>query len=888
MALTPGYPTDMKPKGLAKTLLGTSALTAVIVSFAPSSALAASDTWDNGGGDNLWQTGTNWVTNAFPGTAGAVFTSTDDATFSTTGAGGTIDLGGTINIRSLIFGVSGGDAASFAIADATDTLNFTSAGGITINSGVTTAQTIGASGTTINLSNIAAAATTFTNNGTGLLTIAGNIAANVASGNGVLTVAGTGNTTITGTITKPGAGENALKKIGSGTLTLTNGSVWSGTGAVQTAFSGPFTVQEGTLLLNGGTHSVTGEAVIGGVVTHGGAGQNAKIQVDAGSLAISSWLSIGRGNGVGGVSSDLVLNNAATVTAANLSAGFNAGNALNQPKGTVVLNGTSSLSVNSGGAFQFSESPGANFTMTLNGTSSVTINGSGSATNRYIGNTGATGAVTLNSGTTFTNTGGIFNVGYQSGVGTLNINGGTFTSGGELRVSATNVNSATAGTGTVNMTGGTATVASLTLSRGNDNTFLGTGTFNLSGGSFTSTGATTVGSRSGTAAINMTGGTFTTGSLSIASSNAAADKAVGTVTVGAGSTLTSINDAIVGLGGTGASGASGKLIINGGTVNVGTTAEKWLKVSAFDTVAGQIDINSGTLNLNSGTDIRFNTNGSTGTSVINQNGGNVVSYVDNGITLGGATVLDFNQAGSTGNNTYNLNGGTLAISQVTSSVNNGTRTFNFNGGTLKVASNSNAVNFFNLGTGGTTRANVRNGGAIIDTNNVSVTIAQALEHSNIGGDNAIDGGLTKNGGGNLTLTNAANTYTGNTLVNDGGLATDATGKLGLGNVTLANSGILTLGNSNSIADTATLFFGANTFITLSDGINETVFGVVQTEDSQSIGAGTYTAAQLNAFFGVVDVFNEENTGTLTVVPEPSAALLGGLGVLGLLRRRRKA
>ena len=41
--------------------------------------------------------------------------------------------------------------------------------------------------------------------------------------------------------------------------------------------------------------------------------------------------------------------------------------------------------------------------------------------------------------------------------------------------------------------------------------------------------------------------------------------------------------------------------------------------------------------------------------------------------------------------------------------------------------------------------NVRNGGAIIDSNGHNISVKSALTHSNIGGDNAADGGLTKNG-----------------------------------------------------------------------------------------------------------------------------------------------
>jgi MYXO-CTERM domain-containing protein len=839
----------MKPKGLAKTLLGTSALTmAIVVSFVAPTASAASDTWDNGGGDNLWQTGTNWATDAFPGTVGNVFTSTDVATFSTTGAGGTIDLGGTLNLFNLTFGVSGGDAASFAIGDANDTLNFTTAGGITINSGVTTAQTIGASGTTINLSTAAAASTTFTNNGTGLLTIAGNIAAQNASGAGVLTVAGTGNTSITGTITEPGVGNNALLKTGSGTLTLSNGSAWSGAGAIgripATAAGFPMVVREGTLLLNGGTHSVTGEAVIGGVVADGGAGQNAKIQVDAGSLAISSWLSIGRGNGVGGVSSDLVLNNAATVTAGDMSAGFNGGNAANLPKGTITLNGTSSLSVNN--TVNFAESAGSNFTMNINDTASF--------------------AQTANAQQT--------RVGMANGaVGVINVNGG-----------------------------------SASFQR----------------------------------------------------------------------------DLVLGYAGTG----SGKLVLNSGTVNVATATERWLIIGQQNTSSGELTVNGGNLNLNTNTDIRFNTSAAAaGTSVVNLNGGSISGFTgnNNGI-LSANSVVDLNQASTGGaiNNTFNLNGGTLAIGQVLTTQNSGTVAFNFNGGTLKAAAATTA--FFDLG-GASQRANVRNGGAIIDTNGVNVTIGQALLHSNIGGDNAIDGGLTKNSAGTLTLS-GANTYTGATLINAGTLALASTGSLtstqitaasgstfdvsavsgysvGSG-VTLTNNGTVngsftvaaggTVNGSGTFSNAVTvngnlnpgnspgsqtfasgLTLGAASVTTMEiaglggvagtdfDFINVT--GGTMTNDGSltivdfggydiSAQTGTYNLFDFVANTGDFDVVTvdgtsltynvgtddwsatagdatynfAEGTGVLsvTVVPEPTAALLGGLGMLGLLRRRRVA
>lgn len=120
-----------------------------------------------------------------------------------------------------------------------------------------------------------------------------------------------------------------------------------------------------------------------------------------------------------------------------------------------------------------------------------------------------------------------------------------------------------------------------------------------------------------------------------------------------------------------------------------------------------------------------------------------------------------------GSGTVNLNGGvftTWLISRPTTTPGTSAHIFNFNGGTL-VAGGSNP-NF--LSNNVLTRANVRDGGAFIDTAGNDITIAQPLQHSNLGGDAATDGGLTKLGLGTLTLT-GANDYTGDTTVSAGTL-----------------------------------------------------------------------------------------------------------------------
>jgi fibronectin-binding autotransporter adhesin len=399
------------------------------------------------------------------------------------------------------------------------------------------------------------------------------------------------------------------------------------------------------------------------------------------------------------------------------------------------------------------------------------------------------------------------------------------------------------GDGVINLDNGTINTS---VAWFGDNNAGSTGTLNMSGGTLTSTGDLQFGRGGGTGVLAMTGGTISVGGEMQISRDGPA------TATQSGGTVSSSSFFVIGRSGT------GTYNLSGGTVNASTT-------SGF-TVMGSFAGANGTLNV-SGTGT-FNSPtggmviGESGTGTLTVSGGGVVNIGTQGYQLG---------ANASGVGTINLNGGTLQGGSVFEGA--GTGTFNFNGGTLQATAASPTF------MTGLTAANVQSGGAVIDSNGFAITIAQALL------DGGGGGGLTKTGLGTLTLSSAANTYTGPTLVSNGTLATDLTGSFGPGNVTVADlaGATLLLGNGSSIADTATLFFGDAGTITLNNATSDTVFGITQTDDSQSIGAGTFTAAQLNSFFGVTSF---GGTGSLTVVPEPAVTLLGGLGLLGILRRRR--
>lgn len=214
------------------------------------------------------------------------------------------------------------------------------------------------------------------------------------------------------------------------------------------------------------------------------------------------------------------------------------------------------------------------------------------------------------------------------------------------------------------------------------------------------------------------------------------------------------------------------------------------------------------------------------------------------------------------------------------------------GQTLTVASGAILFTGNNAGIGSTGNANA---GTLNFGSAEGVIWTNFANTNTIGAAITGSGGLTKTGTGTLVLT-GANSYTGDTHVSGGTLRVgngDVESNLGVGTVRVHNGANLEILSDDAIDDNSPLIldsFGVNNGkVIVGDGLIELVGSLILGDVPQGAGYyGSSAAAAANpsltvtvndSFFG--------GAGLVQVVPEPaSLALVGGLGLLGLRRRRR--
>jgi len=734
--------------------------------------------------------------------------------------------------------------------------------------------------------------------GTMLLTAANTYTGTTTISSGTLEIGGAGslgNGSYAGDISNSGA------LVISSTANQTLGGVLSGTGPLtKTAAS------TGRLVLNGASPSYTGTITLDGG-TIGGSGSVAGLLVmNGGSIAIAGGATTTSltSNGVNFATSTAVVLDSAVVPSTVYDVlTYGAGGATNPGNLWVPARGTLNQDTT---ANKFTFTAGAVATRTWNTTDGVWDNYQTANFLEDDQKFSAGDTVVLNDPAT-ASTVTLVGTLAPASVSVTNTNGYTFAGSGTISGAATltkagtgalAINTANSYTGGTTISAGTVTLGSATA--------LGTGAVALNGGALNLGGQTIAN------AITAGGGTIGgTGTASGTIAGAVVIDSDGIVAFNNRKEYTggtTINAGVLDLTG---GGGSGGTIRGTATVNTGGT----LRLDTGDATGygGGADALT-TINLVGGTldnnqDARISGRNQTlGSAVVNMTGGHITGIEGSN--------LDFFGGGSALN--------TLA-SATTSTIS----------GTAIDLRQSQGVTF-----------TVADGDAAIDLDISSMITNQAPSAAGVGtGTNYGSNPLVKAGDGTMRISGTTNNYTGNTtvaagvLVVDGSIATSTLTTVnsgatlaGTGTVgTLTVSGALAPGNSAgtlSVVGNVVLDVGSSLDWELDGGDNTPGGGVNDLLAISGTGAGNLTLdGTLNVTALDSDPFSTLGfdahwtiityTGTLTdnglelgampllpegwgwkvdttsqigevwlVVPEPSALLLGVLGLLGLLRRRR--
>lgn len=484
------------------------------------------------------------------------------------------------------------------------------------------------------------------------------------------------------------------------------------------------------------------------------------------------------------------------------------------------------------------------------------------AGNDTFGNSGNTSSpvIRIGSGGTLASNGffnSIWNMNLNGG--TLLANGGaasafpTFQLAGTLLVDGSTASNISVGGGSnnqINIGGNTnltltMNVADVTSSTAADLT-VGAVLQNLSGnvGALTKTGAGTLVL---SAANTYTGATTINGGLLRIASGGSLGSA-GNINSTAGGQLSIAGSVTMAANtyfavGNGILNTTGTTSIDGGSLNVGT--------SAF---------------LIGGSRSGLGATGGLGTFVVNS--GTVTVGVGGGAGGGQDTNRVYlNPYGTSGTSQLLLNGGVFSIARPISDGGGGQSLMAFNGGTLRLGGNS-------IDIGGATTNVIHSGGAVIDTNGFNGTLNLPLAT----GTGATAGGLTKINSGTLTLS-VANTYTGTTTVSGGVLRYGIANAISTGAITVDSGATLDLATFNDSVGAVTLTSGN----IIGTGTLTSTAGFTVTSGSIAAplagsagltkqGAGTVVLSGANPYSGATSI----NGGVLQIASGGSLTSAGSI------------
>lgn len=677
---------------------------------------------------------------------------------------------------------------------------------------------------------------------------------------GTLLPAGTVTVNNTNAYTFSGSGSiggtASLAKSGSGDLTISNTNIYSG-GTTLTAgtinANSASALGNGAIVVNGGTLNANNASALG----------VSAITVNGGTLNVNNATGLGTGaltmtggalDNTSGSAKTLTTNNAQNW---NGDFAFTGSSDLNMGTGNVTVGGTGTR------------------TVTVN-TGTLTVGKISSASQDFTKDGAGTLAITTAAASTI---GGTLNVAN----GILQFNTGS-TSGTTSDLTATGLT----GSGTIANGGGVERW--LIITNATDNNFAGTlangatgalgfskqgaGTMTLSG-SNSYTGTTTVGG--GTLVINGantgTGTAVNVGANTLVLGNANALGAASTINVSNGATLRIATD--------GGDTAYSTNFGTGTTLNV--VLDRATAGAGVDHALGGATYGGGTVNFTSGANV------TSGTAS--------VSYSSLSLTAGTAQTTLLNPTNTTvaiGSVTIGLNnqaktlglGGTSAGNEVSGSITNGV-------GTVAVTK-SNTSTWTLSGNSTYTGATTVSAGTLLVNGSLGDTAVSV---------SAVSGTATLGGSGTIGTTAASLTVSANGILAPG----NSPGTLTVNGSTTLDSGSTFAyqytggGSAADLVDVnGTLSITSGALLTLEDlgayneGDKFTLFAydsLVGSFDSY-LDDTTYTFNGGEWMFDYNDTTAGLNGGsgtnyiTITAVPEPAAALLGGLGMLALLRRRR--